>query len=55
MKAFEPPAAPKPQTEAAQLKADLDAGLIDQATYQAEIARRAPKGTSLTVDPATGQ
>ena len=54
MKAFEPPAAPKPQTEAAQLKADLDAGLIDQATYQAEIARRAPKGTSLTVDPATG-
>ena len=55
MKIFQPPEAPKPQTEAAQLKADLDAGLIDQATYQAEIARRAPKGTSLTVDPATGQ
>lgn len=55
MKTFAPPEAPKPQTEAAQLKADLDAGLIDQATYQAEIARRAPKGTSLTVDPATGQ
>ena len=54
MKAFEPPAPAKPQTEAAQLKADLDAGLIDQATYQAEMARRAPKGTSLTVDPTTG-
>jgi len=54
MKAFEPPAAPKPQTEAAQLKADLDAGLIDQATYQAEIARRAPKGSEITFDPATG-
>lgn len=53
MKAFEP-TTPKPQTEAAQLKADLDAGLIDQATYEAEIARRAPKGTSLTVDPKTG-
>jgi hypothetical protein len=54
MKEFQPPAPAKPQTEAAQLKADLDAGLIDQATYQAEMARRAPKGTSLTVDPATG-
>ena len=54
MKAFEPPAAPKPQTEAAQLKADLDAGLIDQATYQAEIARRAPKGSEITFDPTTG-
>lgn len=48
------PDKPKPQTEAAQLKADLDARLIDQATYEAELARRAPKGTSLTVDPTTG-
>lgn len=55
MKAFAPPEGPKPATEAAKLKADLDAGLIDEATYQAELARRAPKGTSLTVDPATGQ
>lgn len=54
MKAFQPPAAPKPQTEVAQLKADLDAGLIDQTTYEAELARRAPKGTTLTVDPTTG-
>lgn len=54
MKAFQPAEAAKPLTEAAQLKADLDAGLIDQATYEAEIARRAPKGTSLTVDPKTG-
>lgn len=49
------PEPPKPTTEVAKLKADLDAGLIDQATYEAELARRAPKGTSLTVDPATGQ
>jgi hypothetical protein len=49
------PDAPKPQTEAAQLKADLDANLIDRATYDAEMARRAPKGTSIIVDPKTGQ
>lgn len=48
------PEPPKPTTEVAKLKADLDAGLIDQATYEAELARRAPKGTTLTVDPATG-
>lgn len=48
------PEPPKPTTEVAKLKADLDAGLIDQATYEAELARRAPKGTSLRVDPTTG-
>lgn len=54
MKAFQPAEPPKPMTEAGQLKADLEAGRIDQATYEAEMARRAPKGTTLTVDPATG-
>lgn len=44
----------KPNTEVAKLKADYDAGLIDKATYEAELARRAPRGTSLSVDPATG-
>ena len=31
MKAFQPAEAAKPLTEAAQLKADLDAGRIDQS------------------------
>lgn len=44
----------KPLTEAAQLKADLDAGRIDQATYESEMARRAPKGSKISFDPATG-
>lgn len=44
----------KPLTEAAQLKADLDAGRIDQATYETEMARRAPKGSKISFDPATG-
>ena len=54
MKAFQPPEAAKPLTEAAQLKADLDAGRIDQATYESEMARRAPKGSKISFDPATG-
>ena len=51
------PGAEKPQgplTTEGKLKADLDAGRIDQAAYEAGLARLAPKGTSLTVDPATG-
>ncbi len=54
LKTYGPQEAPKPSTEIAKLKADLDAGLITQADYEAEMARRAPKGTTLTVDPATG-
>lgn len=54
MKAFQPAEAAKPLTEAAQLKADLDAGRIDQATYESEMARRAPKGSKISFDPATG-
>ena len=54
LKANGPQEPAKPSTEVAKLKADLDAGLIDQATYDLEMARRAPKGTALTVDPATG-
>lgn len=45
---------PQPSTEVAKLKADLDAGLIDQGTYEAEMARRAPKGSKISVDPTTG-
>lgn len=44
----------KPLTEAAQLKADLDAGRIDQATYETEMQRRAPKGSKISFDPTTG-
>lgn len=43
-----------PLTIEAKLAADFKAGLIDQATYEAGLARLAPKGTSLTVDPTTG-
>lgn len=43
-----------PLTTEAKLKADLDAGRIDRATYEAALARMAPKGTSLTFDPTTG-
>lgn len=48
-------ATPGPQTEAAKLNADLNAGLLTQEQYQAELARRAPRQTSLSFDPATGQ
>jgi hypothetical protein len=51
LKATAPAEPAKPQTEVAQLKADLDAGLIDKATYDAEIARRAPKGTVIETLP----
>lgn len=44
-----------PLTTEGKLKADLDAGRIDQAAYEAGMARLAPKGTSLSFDPATGQ
>lgn len=43
-----------PLTTEAKLAADFQAGRIDQATYEAGLARLAPKGTSLTVDPTTG-
>lgn len=48
------PGAEKPQTPyttEGKLKADLEAGRIDQATYEAGLARLAPKGTSLAVGP----
>lgn len=51
------PGAEKPQapfTPEGKLKADLDAGRIDQATYEAGLVRLAPKGTTLSVDPTTG-
>lgn len=51
------PGAEKPQdpyTTEGKLKADLDAGRIDRATYEAGLARLAPRGTSLSVDPTTG-
>ena len=43
-----------PYTPEGKLKADFDAGRISQADYEAGLARLAPDGTSLTVDPATG-
>ena len=52
------PGAEKPQapyTAQGKLKADLDAGRIDQAQYEAGMAALAPKGTQLSFDPATGQ
>jgi hypothetical protein len=42
-----------PQSGAGKLKADLDAGLITPAQFEAEMARAAPKGTRLTFDPTT--
>ncbi len=44
----------EPQSPAGKLAADLAAGVISPEQYQAEIARTAPKGTSLSVDPTTG-
>ena len=43
-----------PYTPEGKLKADLDAGRIGQAEYEAGLARLSPKGTSLMVDPTTG-
>lgn len=43
-----------PYTAQGKLKADFDAGRIDQSQYEAGMAALAPKGTSLSVDPATG-
>lgn len=43
-----------PYTTQGKLKADLEAGRIDQAQYEAGMAALAPKGTSFSVDPATG-
>ena len=54
LKAAQPAEPPKPQTEAAQLKADLDAGLIDLETYKTEMARRAPKNSKISFNPTTG-
>lgn len=49
------PGAPTPQTTVAKLTADFNAGLIDQATYEAALSKAtAQSGTSLTVDPRTG-
>lgn len=51
------PGATKPEapyTTQGKLRADLDAGRIDQAQFEAGMAALAPKGTSLTVDPRTG-
>lgn len=44
-----------PYTAQGKLKADLDAGRIDQAQYEAGMAALAPKGTQLSFDPTSGQ
>ena len=54
MKAFQPAEAAKPLTEAAQLKADLDAGRIDQATYESGAGPPRTEGEQDFLDPATG-
>lgn len=52
------PGAAKPEapyTAQGKLKADLDAGRIDQSQFEAGMAALAPKGTKFTFDPATNQ
>ena len=44
-----------PYTTLGKLKRDLESGEITQAEYELELARLAPKGTELIIDPATNQ
>lgn len=55
-KNYAAPEQPKPLTDVAKLKSDLDAGMITQDQYNAAVAKElaASNGTSLTVDPTTG-
>jgi hypothetical protein len=51
---FAPPKPEAPLSSEGKLRADFEAGRIGQAEYEAGLARLAPTGTSISVDPATG-
>lgn len=44
-----------PYTPEGKLKADLQAGRITEAEFTSGMARLAPKGTTITMNPATGE